>query len=57
MDPNETLRELFEFLEQLSWGNADARAEAVERLRALASWLERGGFPPDTTPFTKGGTT
>ena len=29
-------------------GDEDARDEAVEALRDLADWLEKGGFPPRT---------
>jgi hypothetical protein len=55
MDSNQTLREILEFLEQLSQGNEEARPDAVERLRSLAHWLERGGFAPAPKAFTKGG--
>jgi hypothetical protein len=48
MDPNAALRDLKDALDDLS-ANAsyeDARFKAIDRLDALAGWLERGGFPP-----------
>jgi hypothetical protein len=57
LDPNQALRDIVDSLDDLARGNEDARTEAVERLRALACWLERGGFAPDTRLITKGGTT
>jgi hypothetical protein len=40
MDPNATLREL---LEAVKTGDVDGM---IEYARALADWLEGGGFPP-----------
>lgn len=54
MDPDQCLREILELLEDLRGGDDNARDEAAEKLEALANWLRRGGFPPDTTKL-KGG--
>jgi hypothetical protein len=56
MDPDQCLRELLELLRQLAQGK-DVREEAVEHLRSLASWLERGGFPPKLQTLQEGGNT
>lgn len=46
MDPDSCLTRIHDALESLRRGNKEAREEAIEALRALATWLERGGFPP-----------
>ena len=50
MDPNTTMVELFDFLADVRKDTADidARNSAVERLRSIATWLQRGGFPPSS---------
>lgn len=54
MDPDRCLREILEAFGELTRGNEDVREDAVEKLRALAHWLSRGGFPPDPSKL-KGG--
>lgn len=54
MDPNICLIETLEALSALKNGDEDMREVAVERLRALAQWLERGGFAPDPQRITEG---
>lgn len=50
MDPNATLRLILSTLLTLKADdNPSARAEAIEHLRHLADWLERGGFPPQVS--------
>ncbi len=48
MDPDQTLRDLFENLHHLymDLSNQEARAEAINNLRSLTEWLERDGFAP-----------
>ena len=48
MDPDACLVLIHEHLNALRNGDEDAREEAIEALRALAEWLEKGGFPPRT---------
>lgn len=45
MDPNAVLQN---FLDACAWGAADeeARENAIECLRDLLQWIERGGFLP-----------
>ena len=43
MDPNAAWRELLAALE------SGDRARVLDAAAALAGWLDRGGFPPDTT--------
>ena len=48
MDPNTCLRKILEGLAALaSKGKNGDRDMTVYRLRSLADWLERGGFPPE----------
>lgn len=54
MDPDQCLREILELLGELRGGDETVREEAAEKLEALANWLRRRGFPPDTTKL-KGG--
>ncbi len=42
MDPDETLRELFQALKRRSWDEVEASAEN------LLGWLGKRGFPPQT---------
>ena len=48
MDPDATFGEFVSALSELEHdhNDVDARTRAVEHLRALANWLETGGFPP-----------
>lgn len=47
MDPEETLRQALEELYSLSdVPEAGSALAAIDRLRALADWLEKGGYPP-----------
>lgn len=47
MDPSATLKEALEALADLKRsGSEDDRESAILRFRALADWLERGGFAP-----------
>lgn len=46
MDPDACLLLIHERLRALRGGDEDARTEAVEALRSLTAWLEKGGFPP-----------
>lgn len=56
MDPDTTMRLILSALAALKTGqDPDARVDAVERLRDLAAWLERGGFPPRGTYVEQGG--
>ena len=54
MDPDACLREALEAMCGLRDGDEDSREVAVERLRALALWLERGGFAPTREYVEKG---
>lgn len=49
MGPDACLALIHEHLQALRDGDEDAREDAVEALRNLASWLQKGGFPPKTT--------
>jgi hypothetical protein len=47
MDPNATYHEMISALASLTTtGSEDDRDDAIEHLRSLASWLDRGGFAP-----------
>ena len=48
MDPDACLLLIHEHLESLRAGDEDAREEAVDALRNLADWLEKGGFAART---------
>lgn len=45
MDPTACLTEALEALDAIG-DDPGERQTAIERLRGLADWLERGGFPP-----------
>ena len=49
MDPDACLQLIHEHLDSLRGGDEDAREEAIEALRNLADWLQKGGFAPQTT--------
>ncbi len=50
MDPKEALKQILAALSEAERCNsADAKADAIDGLRALADWLESGGFPPRVT--------
>jgi hypothetical protein len=56
MDPDATMRLILSALAALKAGeDPDTREYAVEHLRDLAAWLERGGFPPQGHYVEKGG--
>jgi hypothetical protein len=48
MDPDACLALVHEHLDALRDGDEDARDEAIEALRNLADWLQKGGFAPRT---------
>lgn len=48
MDPDACLAIIHENLNALRSGDEDAREEAIEALRNLADWLQKGGFAPRT---------
>lgn len=48
MDPDACFTLIHERLDALRNGDEDAREEAIEALRDLADWLDKGGFPPQT---------
>ena len=47
MDPQACLDSILESLSGDTPFGAQQRELTVERLRALADWLEHGGFPPE----------
>lgn len=53
MDPDANWIELTQTLADMQLATPthepEARDHAIELLRALADWLERGGFPPQVT--------
>lgn len=60
MDPDKCLEEALKNLDTLAnsdttWDAADARTAAVNRLQALAVWLENGGFSPIVELWTNDG--
>lgn len=56
MDPDATMRLILSALTALKTGqDPEVRADAVEHLRNLAAWLERGGFPPRGDYVEQGG--
>lgn len=44
------LADLRELAKHPDEGSSDTRADCVDGLRDLASWLQRGGFPPIPPP-------
>lgn len=61
MDPNESLFSAVDSLQTASVfqpneaGYKDNVADAIEALRSLADWLERGGFVPSNIDDTEDG--
>lgn len=58
MDPNETLRQLREYVrawenDELLASSPDGRNEVLELFSALDQWLSKGGFSPWDKPESR----